>query len=117
MEPNDPSLGFIEPPLSNMHDANGCKCEEVDVTDMRINHYLGSAGDYLEKTKRFWEVLCVKPDMHLRQTNAVLGDKRCIICFLRLPTGRLLTPLRSHPKSYLEKIEVQWLMDDPMAWA
>ena len=56
LDPTDPSLGLIKPPLFNMHDAEGCTCELIDVTDMRINHYLGSTEDYLAKTRRFWEV-------------------------------------------------------------
>lgn len=56
LAPDDPSLGVVIPPLKSMHDAPGCLCDKVPVREMRINHYLGSTEDYLERTKRYWEV-------------------------------------------------------------
>ena len=56
LAPTDPSLGVITPPLKSMHNAEGCECENVPVTEVRINHYLGSTEDYLARTKRSWKV-------------------------------------------------------------
>ena len=56
LAPDDPSLGVVIPPLFNMHEASGCECDQIPVTEMRINHYLGSTEDYLARTKRAWEV-------------------------------------------------------------
>ena len=73
LEPTDPSLGLIKPPLFNMHDANGCTCEKIEVTDMRINHYLGSAEDYLQKTKRFWQVFVKMGYTSSMRSNTGMG--------------------------------------------
>lgn len=59
MDPSEPELGVVEPPLRSMHNAEGCDCagsKSGGVSDLRINHYLGSIGDYMDRTTRYWEV-------------------------------------------------------------
>lgn len=59
LEPTDPALGTAKLPLKSMHNAQGCECHGKDhngVSDIRINHYLGSIGDYMDRTVRYWEV-------------------------------------------------------------
>lgn len=56
LEPSHPELGVIAPPLPSMHGAKGCKCDKVPLEDIRINHYLGSIGDFMDKTRRYWQV-------------------------------------------------------------
>eukprot|EP00903_Cladosiphon_okamuranus_P007790 g7539.t1 len=58
LDPTQPELGTVQPPLKSMHNAEGCKChgqEDNGVSDLRINHYLGSIGDYMDRTVRYWE--------------------------------------------------------------
>lgn len=61
MDPDEPSLGIITRYMKGMHDAQGCECELFPVSEIRINHYLGSAEDYAEKTTRFWKVRFLAP--------------------------------------------------------
>eukprot|EP00752_Nemacystus_decipiens_P002030 g1945.t1 len=42
--------------LRSMHNAAGCQCPLVDSDEIRINHYLGSRGDYVERLSRYWPV-------------------------------------------------------------
>lgn len=61
LDPTAPELGTIAFPMESMHFASGCKCDGVGpgnpgVTDLRINHYLGSIGDYMDRTSRYWDV-------------------------------------------------------------
>ena len=50
----------VKGPLKSMHNADGCECDSGmhtgGVMDLRINHYLGSIGDYMDRTARYWEV-------------------------------------------------------------
>eukprot|EP00903_Cladosiphon_okamuranus_P007792 g7541.t1 len=58
LDPTQPELGTVKPPLKSMHNAEGCECEgkkENGVSDLRINHYLGSIGDYMDRSARYWE--------------------------------------------------------------
>lgn len=58
LEPTHPEEGKLEPPLRSAHNAFGCTCHEVSDTysAMRINHYLGSKGDFFDRTSLYWEV-------------------------------------------------------------
>lgn len=56
LDPVAPSMGEVQPPLKSMHGANGCVCDRIPVSALRINHYLGSTGDYLDRTRRSWKV-------------------------------------------------------------
>lgn len=55
LEPNDKDHQVI-PHLWSMHKAEGCKCAVSVHSNMRINHYLGSRGDYFDKLSRYWTV-------------------------------------------------------------
>ncbi|CBJ32491.1 glycosyltransferase [Ectocarpus siliculosus] len=58
LDPSEPEVGVVEPPLRSMHNAEGCDCAGSKfggVSDLRINHYLGSIGDYMDRTTRYWE--------------------------------------------------------------
>ncbi|CAM9979334.1 unnamed protein product [Ectocarpus sp. 6 AP-2014] len=58
LDPSEPEVGVVEPPLRSMHNAEGCDCagsKPGGVSDLRINHYLGSIGDYMDRTTRYWE--------------------------------------------------------------
>lgn len=35
--------------LKSMHNAEGCKCYMINREEIRINHYLGSHGDYVDR--------------------------------------------------------------------
>ncbi len=57
LDPSGPEK--FQGPLKSMHNAEGCECDGVHVggsPDLRINHYLGSIGDYMDRTLRYWEV-------------------------------------------------------------
>lgn len=56
LETTEPSLGTAVAHLKSMHNGQGCVCDVVPVTEMRINHYLGSRGDYRDKTRNYWMV-------------------------------------------------------------
>lgn len=56
LETTKPSLGSAVAHLKSMHNGQGCECDVVPVTEMRINHYLGSRGDYRDKTTNYWKV-------------------------------------------------------------
>lgn len=56
LETTDPSRGTATAHLKSMHNGQGCECDVVPVAEMRINHYLGSRGDYRQKTKYYWKV-------------------------------------------------------------
>lgn len=61
LDPTEPELGEIEFPLKSMHNGEGCECHGYHsngVSDLLINHYLGSIGDYMDRTARYWEVSC-----------------------------------------------------------
>lgn len=80
LNPSQPELGVVIPPLPSMHGAKGCKCDKVSLTDMRINHYLGSIGDFMDKTRRYWQVrsvvcafVCLQPIL-----SAVHQEKQSI---------------------------------------
>lgn len=55
LDPTMPELGTIDSPLKSMHDGRGCKCQRGGPS-LRLNHYLGSIGDYMDRTKRYWKV-------------------------------------------------------------
>lgn len=60
LDPAQPELGLVEPPLPSMHNAKGCgQCTDTGIEALRINHYLGSIGDFVDKTKRYWKVRCL----------------------------------------------------------
>ncbi|CAM9190329.1 unnamed protein product [Pylaiella littoralis] len=44
----------VSPHLKSMHKAKGCVCADHQHSNMRINHYLGSRGDYIDRLKRYW---------------------------------------------------------------
>lgn len=74
LEPSQPELGVLIAPLPSMHGAKGCKCDRVSLADMRINHYLGSIGDFMDKTRRYWQVrrvVCACVCLTLLATNIV----------------------------------------------
>lgn len=58
LNPAHPEEGELEPPLRSAHNAFGCTCHGVPDTHltMRINHYLGSKGDFFDKTRSYWKV-------------------------------------------------------------
>ena len=58
MNPSDPEVGTIKSRLPSMHGVNkeDCKCDKVSIEELRINHYLGSTGDFVDKTRRYWQV-------------------------------------------------------------
>ena len=56
LDPTEPEKGVVDPKLPSMHNARGCECETPEVTEMRINHYLGSLGDFYDHSRRYWEV-------------------------------------------------------------
>ena len=56
LDPTEPEKGVVAPKLPSMHNAHGCECETPKVTEMRINHYLGSLGDFYDHSRRYWEV-------------------------------------------------------------
>lgn len=59
LDPTEPELGRIKVPLKSMHNGEGCEChgaESNGVPELNINHYLGSVGDYMDRTVRYWEV-------------------------------------------------------------
>lgn len=56
LDPAKPELGTVKHPLISMHDAQGCDCETPKLSHLRINHYLGSIGDYMDKNRRYWKV-------------------------------------------------------------
>lgn len=55
LAPANPELGVISLNLPSMHSAKGCKCDKVSAKDILINHYLGSIGDFVDKTRRYWQ--------------------------------------------------------------
>eukprot|EP00752_Nemacystus_decipiens_P006248 g5635.t1 len=58
LDPTQPELGTIKLPLRSMHNGEGCKCHGIDtngVPELLINHYLGSIGDYMDRTVRYWK--------------------------------------------------------------
>ncbi|CAM9694352.1 unnamed protein product [Ectocarpus fasciculatus] len=55
LDTTQPSLGQATSYLKSMHNGQGCVCDVIPVGEIRINHYLGSLGDYREKTKRYWQ--------------------------------------------------------------
>ncbi|CAN0164374.1 unnamed protein product [Scytosiphon promiscuus] len=70
--PTEPHLGLFNPPLRSMHNAQGCTCDgdrDGGVPDLRINHYLGSIGDYMDRTARYWKE---KRKGNLAAANTVL---------------------------------------------
>ena len=79
MDPADPSLGRIHPRMKGMHTATGCECEQIPVSEIRINHYLGSAEDYVEKTKRFWQVGCPVPFPIVTYGRTLTVNKTCCL--------------------------------------
>lgn len=78
MDPDEPSLGIITRYMKGMHDAQGCECELFPVSEIRINHYLGSAEDYAEKTTRFWKehfsAKMVEAKLRARDVNDETSD-------------------------------------------
>jgi len=54
----------VRPHLTSMHDAEGCSacptCKKCPTArnrmDVRINHYVGSKGDFFDHTRHFWTV-------------------------------------------------------------
>lgn len=58
LKPTHPENGELKPPLESAHNAFGCTCRGVFDTylSMRINHYLGSKGDFFDKTRSYWKV-------------------------------------------------------------
>lgn len=56
LDTTQPLLGQATSRLKSMHNGQGCLCDVIPVDEIRINHYLGSRGDYLGKTKRYWQV-------------------------------------------------------------
>ncbi|CAN0142574.1 unnamed protein product [Ectocarpus sp. 12 AP-2014] len=55
LDTTQPLLGQATSRLKSMHNGQGCQCDVIPVDEIRINHYLGSRGDYLGKTKRYWQ--------------------------------------------------------------
>ncbi|CAN0160707.1 unnamed protein product [Ascophyllum nodosum] len=82
VEPTSPELGTVSPPLSSMHGVKGspggCTCKIIGLSTVRINHYLGSVGDFVDKTRRYWQenhsVDRVERFMHDRDVNEVMTD-------------------------------------------
>ena len=58
MNPSDPEIDAVKTRLPSMHGVNKeeCKCDKVSIEELRINHYLGSTGDFVDKTRRYWQV-------------------------------------------------------------
>lgn len=56
LDTTQPLLGQATSRLKSMHNGQGCLCDVIPVHEIRINHYLGSRGDYRDKTKRYWQV-------------------------------------------------------------
>lgn len=58
LNPSHPELGEIKSRLPSMHGVSkdDCKCDKASITELRINHYLGSTGDFVDKTRRYWQV-------------------------------------------------------------
>lgn len=59
LNPSKPELGVVKSPLPSMHGVNkaSCTCDKIPLSEIRINHYLGSIGDYVDKTRRYWQVM------------------------------------------------------------
>lgn len=55
LDPAEPELGTVAS-LPSMHGVNGCSCQKPKVQQLQINHYLGSIGDFVDKTRRYWQV-------------------------------------------------------------
>lgn len=56
LDPKHPELGQVKPKLPSPHKAVGCECDLLPVEELRINHYLGAIGDYIDNKKRHWKV-------------------------------------------------------------
>lgn len=60
IDPTPPELGIVRPPLKSMHGLLGvpgdCNCKLLARSTVRINHYLGSLGDFVDKRRRYWKV-------------------------------------------------------------
>ncbi|CAM9189158.1 unnamed protein product [Pylaiella littoralis] len=71
LDPTDKDHPVL-PNLHSMHSATGCKCVDQRFSNMRINHYLGCRGDYVDRLSRYWtEVLQgnMSPDHRLEQRD------------------------------------------------
>lgn len=55
LDPTDKDHPVL-PNLHSMHSATGCKCVDQRFSNMRINHYLGCRGDYVDRLSRYWTV-------------------------------------------------------------
>lgn len=56
LDPAHPEEGMVTPRLRGPHSAQGCQCNLLPVDKLRINHYLGSIGDYMDNKRRYWKV-------------------------------------------------------------
>ena len=82
LDPTQPELGTIKAPLRSMHNGVGCECHGVDtngVPELLINHYLGSVGDYMDRTVRYWEV---RPWFFVHPAGAPVGCACFLFAFL-----------------------------------
>lgn len=55
LDPNDKDHPVL-PHLKSMHKAEGCECDSHQLSNMRLNHYLGCRGDYIDRLSRYWKV-------------------------------------------------------------
>ncbi|CAM9472050.1 unnamed protein product [Laminaria digitata] len=80
LNPSDPEVEAIKGRLPSMHGVNkeDCKCDKAPITELRINHYLGSTGDFVDKTRRYWQenhsVEKVEKYLEDRDVNIVTSD-------------------------------------------
>lgn len=70
LDPAHPEEGMVTPRLRGPHSAQGCQCNLLPVDKLRINHYLGSIGDYMDNKRRYW-----KENYSLEEVNAKAADR------------------------------------------